>query len=68
MPGKKPSPNKRKGHIICPNCNKETDFILRRGEALIWCRRCRCYFRVVNEVEERAPLQQGSAADVDPRP
>jgi len=63
----KPTPHKRKGHIICPNCGKETDFILKRGEAVIFCRRCRCYFRVVNEVEE-VPLQRASAADVDLRP
>lgn len=44
---------KIKGHLICPNCGKETDFVLRSGEALIWCRKCRKYFlavlRVVSE-------------------
>ena len=41
---------KKKGHVICPNCSKETDFILRKGEALVWCRRCRKYFRVSLDV------------------
>ena len=63
----KPTPQKRKGHITCPDCGKESDFILIRGEAVIWCRRCRCYFRVLKEVEERAPVQQGGAADADQR-
>jgi ribosomal protein L37AE/L43A len=43
---------KKKGHVICPNCSKETDFILRKGEALVWCRRCRRYFRVCLDVME----------------
>ena len=43
---------KKKGHVICPNCSKETDFILRKGEALVWCRRCRKYFRVSLDVIE----------------
>ena len=38
---------KIKGHLICPNCGKETDFVLRTGEALVWCRRCRRYFLAV---------------------
>lgn len=42
--------HKKKGHVICPNCSKETDFILRKGEALVWCRRCRKYFRVYLDV------------------
>ena len=41
---------KKKGHVICPNCSKETDFILRKGEALVWCRRCRKYFRISLDV------------------
>ena len=40
---------KKKGHIACPNCGKESYVIVRRGEAEVWCRRCRKYFRVVIE-------------------
>lgn len=62
---------KLKGHLICPNCGKETDFILKRGEAVVWCRRCRNYFIAVlklltdeqDGIEEGPPLQRGRAAD-----
>ncbi len=46
--------SKLKGHVICPNCGKETDFILRRGEAQVWCRKCRSYFRICLEALENA--------------
>lgn len=40
---------KRRGHVVCPNCGKESYVIVRRGEAEVWCRRCRKYFRIVIE-------------------
>ena len=55
---------KRKGHLLCPNCKKETDFILKEGEAVVWCRKCRCYFRAVLKVEEKDALTPASRAGV----
>lgn len=51
---------KLKGHAICPNCGKETDFILKRGEALVWCRGCRRYFRVYLDTAPAAGSDRGS--------
>ncbi len=61
--------HKKKGHVICPNCSKETDFILRRGEAVVWCRRCRTYFRVcldAIEVSERS--SKGDSKEKEKQP
>ncbi|MFH1422551.1 MAG: hypothetical protein ABIH42_07570 [Planctomycetota bacterium] len=42
---------KRKGHVICPNCGKESYVIVRRGEAEVWCRKCRTYFSIIIETK-----------------
>jgi hypothetical protein len=61
--------DKKKGHLICPNCSKETDFILRKGEALVWCRRCRKYFRVcLDVIEAREYLSEKSASEEEEQP
>jgi ribosomal protein L37AE/L43A len=47
---------KRRGHVVCPNCGKESYVIVRRGEAEVWCRRCRRYFRIVIESQSKVEL------------
>lgn len=49
---KNSDPKKKKGHLVCPNCGKETFLIMHYGKAEYWCRKCRNYFQVEIQKED----------------